>query len=85
MYEIDKEFEPPAVEEDTGPLFRRNHIEVCYAGNNHYDIALPLRYRDTAEWVQGLVYDLVNAALKLPLSQVTQTRPCFGCSATFLR
>lgn len=70
VYEVDKEFEPPLIESNDGPLFQKSHIEVCYAGNNHYDLVMPLRYRTSAEWVQGLVYDLVNNALKLPLSPV---------------
>lgn len=45
---------------------RPSHIEVCYAGNNHYDLVVCHRYRDLATCMQGIIYDLLFTTLQVP-------------------
>jgi hypothetical protein len=62
---VDAAYEQPIVENGQQSI-RPNHIEVVYAGENHYDLVLSNDYRDLAACMQGILYDLLFTTLNVP-------------------
>ena len=58
---VDPEFAPPAAEGPGCATLRPAQLELIFAGGNHYDLALPLRYAEVAAAAQAILYEIVGA------------------------
>eukprot|EP00039_Didymoeca_costata_P027565 m.18657 g.18657 ORF g.18657 m.18657 type:complete len:414 (+) comp6377_c0_seq1:214-1455(+) len=63
---VDKMYFPYLDESEQEKSIHTKQIEVCYSGNNHYDLVCPSKYKDHAVIVMDLIYNILEEKLGIP-------------------